>query len=801
MKLSVVLTHPIQYYAPWFRHITRNCPKLDLTVLYATMPTPEQQGIGFGVPFTWDSSVTDGYRFRIVSDNHQGTDVSSRNFWGAHARGIGRAIEESSPDIVLLPGWHSATYLRALYFCRRRGIPLLFRGDTHLGNRPPGWKGRLWSARTRVLLRAFDGYLAVGMRVREYLRSFGVPDSQIFNCAHCVDNDFFFERAAPYQNAERRTELRRSFGLGDDDFVILFVGKLEEKKRPADVLDAAARFRGASVLMAGAGELNGHLHAQAERLNVRMVCPGFLNQSQLGQAYAAADCIVLPSDWGETWGLVVNEAMATGLPCIVSDRVGCAPDLVKSGETGEIFRMGDTDALVLALEGIKQSKERGHDWTTACRARAALFSLEAATRGLVAACQHVSEKAVSRRPRVLACCGHMVIVAGLERMTFEVLRVLRERDVPVHCIVNSWENHRIVALVQQIGASWSEGRYMEGLDRHTRNPAKLVSACWDILVTSFGLLRDCWNFRPTHILMPEFKAALRNAPGLVILRILGVKVVMRLGNAPAPGHFYRRLWNWGIDRLVDEFVCNSQFTEKELLACGVPRRKVSYVYNTVPSRAGLNSNGSAHDWRKVIFVGQLIPEKGAHVLLDAVGLLATKGLDLKLDVVGDIAGWEAPRSAGYRQSLVKRASEPDLAGRVNFLGYREDVHALLAQAGIHCCPSQPEAREGFGVVVLEAKMAGIPSVVTSTGALPELIRHGEDGWICTDISVLALAEGIEKFLLDPAVAREAGEAASASLERFGRERFEEQWLEVFAQRHKLEKSSVDPSIPDEKLSH
>ena len=780
MKLSVVLTHPIQYYAPWFRHITRDCPKLDLTVLYATMPTPEQQGVGFGVPFTWDSSVTDGYRFRIVSDSHQGTNVSSRSFWGAHARGIGRALDESSPDVVFLPGWHSATYLRVLYFCRRRGIPVLVRGDTHLGNRPPGWKGHLWDAKMRVLLRAFDGYLAVGTRVQGYLKRFGVPESQIFSCAHCVDNDFFFERVAPYQNAERLTELRRSFGLRDDDFVILFVGKLEEKKRPADVLDAAARLRGASVLMAGAGELSGHLHAQAERLNVRMVCPGFLNQSQLGQAYAVADCLVLPSDWGETWGLVVNEAMATGLPCIVSDRVGCAPDLVKSGETGEIFRMGDTDALVSALERIKQGKERGHDWSAACRARAALFSLEAATRGLVAACQHVSEKTVSRRPRVLACCGHMVIVAGLERMTFEVLRVLRERDVPVHCIVNGWENDRIVALAQQIGASWSQGRYMEKLDRRTRNPVKLAAALWDILVTSSELLRDCWRFRPTHILLPEFMAALRNAPALVMLRMVGVKIVLRLGNPPAPGRFYRFVWKRSINHLVSAFVCNSKFTEKELLFCGIPKRKVSYVYNTVPSRSTSSCNGSKHDWRRVIFVGQLLPEKGLHVLLDAIGLLSTKGWDVKLDVIGDLERWEPPSFAGYRRRILTRAAQSDLAGRVNFLGYREDVPHLMANAGIHCCPSCPETREGFGLVNVEAKAAGIPSVVTPSGALPELIRHRDDGWVCSDGSPAAVAEGIEKFLVDPKMAAAAGQAALMSLERFDRASFARAWRCVFS---------------------
>jgi glycosyltransferase involved in cell wall biosynthesis len=780
VKLSVVLTHPIQYYAPWFRHIARNCPELDLTVLYATMPTPEQQGVGFGVPFTWDSSVTEGYQFRIVCDNHKATDVSSRKFWGVDARGIGYAIEESSPDVVLLPGWHSATYLRALYFCRSRGIPLLFRGDTHLGNRPPGWKGHLWDARTRLLLRAFDGYLAVGSRVREYLKNFEISETRIIDCPHCIDNELFAGQVAPYKSSAARSQLRQSLGIGVNEFVTLFVGKLDKNKRPSDLVHAAAELgAGICVLMVGAGELGDTLQAEARNLNVRLVATGFMNQSQLGTAYASADCLVLPS-FVETWGLVVNEVMSTGLPCVVSDRVGCAPDLVKSGETGEVFRMGDVADLAAALERVRQKTERGYDWNAACRARASLFSFEAATRGLVAGCRKVRKKSSVPRTRVLACCGHMVIVAGLERMTFEVLRVLRERDIPVHCVVNSWENHRIVALAEQIGASWSRGRYMATLDRHTRNPAKVFSAFSDILVTSSGLLRDCWRFRPTHVLLPEFLAALRNAPALVILRILGVKVVLRLGNPPIPGPFYEFIWKRVIDRLVNAFVCNSRFTEKELLAYGVPTRKVSYVYNTVPSRRNSSSNRFEHDWRKIIFVGQLIPEKGAHVLLDAVALLVTKAWDVTLDVVGDIEGWEPPSFKGYHQSLVRRASEPDLAGRVNFLGYREDVHSLLAQAGIHCCPSQPEQREGFGVVVLEAKMAGIPSVVTPTGALPELIQQGRDGWVCSDVSAGALAEGIEKFLVDAALTETAGKTAFLSLERFDRKSFAQGWWRIFS---------------------
>src|SRR5206468_11090595 len=168
-----------------------------------------------------------------------------------------------------------------------------------------------------------------------YLNAFGIPESQVFNGPHCVDNDFFSAQAALYQTTETRPELRQSLGINIHDFVILFVGKFENKKRPVDAVRAAARLGpGVSLLMVGMGELNEELHVAAQRLNVRVVFAGFLNQSQRGRAYAAADCLVLPSDWGETWGLVVNEAMATGVPCVVSDRVGCAPDLVQSGSTG-----------------------------------------------------------------------------------------------------------------------------------------------------------------------------------------------------------------------------------------------------------------------------------------------------------------------------------------------------------------------------------------------------------------------------------------------------------------------------------
>jgi len=276
-------------------------------------------------------------------------------------------------------------------------------------------------------------------------------------------------------------------------------------------------------------------------------------------------------------------------------------------------------------------------------------------------------------------------------------------------------------------------------------------------------------------------------------------VVLRLGNAPDPGRRFRWIWRVGVNPFVDLFVSNSPFTDRELAAHGIAERKRTTIAHTVPTRADRSLNaglararainevegpdldvaGAERDPRRIIYVGQIIPEKGLSILLEAMALLVARGHDVRLDVVGRIDGWVPPEHEPYRAAVLARAQEPDLRDRVRFLGYRDDVPALLEQAGIHCCPSTPAIREGFGIVVIEAKRAGIPSVVFRSGNLPDLIRHREDGWICDDDTPAALVEGIEYFL-DPRHLRLAMAAAGASSRGFSRERFEQSWNAVFA---------------------
>ena len=788
IRVTAVLTHPVQYYAPWFRWITAHVPSLDLQVVYASSPDSRQQGAGFGREFTWDLPLTSGYASTIVRDARPSDRFDTGHFRGLDVPAIGDAIRNSKPDVVVVFGWYSVTLVRAIRAARRLGVPVLYHGDTNLQSAPGGWRRWLWVAKTRWLLSYFDGYLAVGVRSAAFLRYFGVPDARIFHTPHCVDNDRFADAAAWRRCTNRRQEIRQALGLPIDAFIVLFAGKLEAKKHPMDLVHAlAAMTPPAHLAIAGTGPLESAVVDAAAQAGVGVTRLGFVNQSEMPRVYAAADCLALPSDARETWGLVVNEALAAGLPGVVSDQAGCAPDLAGAA-TGAVYAaMEPTELLhnfTSALTDVRDRLRDGHDFTKACLGRAGAHSFARTAAGLERACAAVTattgraETSRAHVPRVVACCGGMVLVSGLERMTFEILRVARERGAVIHCIVNWYDSSRIVDLAERLGASCSTGFYLHRIGREAANPVMLAKVLIDIARTSGGLLRDAFWFRATHVFVSDHMTVMRNAPALALLRLTGRRVIVRLGNAPEPGRFYSWVWRLAINPFVDLFVSNSAYTDRHLAEHGIPARKRRTIPHTAPARVRLDALINGRDSRRLIYVGQIIPEKGVDLLLDAVGLLAARGCDVRLDIVGRMDGWVPPAAAQYREQLLARAAAPDLSDRVRFLGAREDVPELMAGAAVHCVPSRAEQREAFGVVVVEAKQAGIPSVVTRSGALPELVTHGEDGWVCREETAEAIAEGIDYFLT-PGRLPQAMAAARTSAGLYSRDRFERAWGAVF----------------------
>jgi glycosyltransferase involved in cell wall biosynthesis len=393
IKLGVVASHPIQYQAPWFRNLAE---RVDLTVIFACQLDAKAQGKDFGRAFVWDVDLLSGYRHEFLTNISQSPDTA--RFFGCDTPAVGDRINKENFDAVILTGWNLKSYWQASEVCRKRGIPVLVRGDSQLETPRSKVRQLIKKVVYPILLKRFDGFLCVGTRNREYLKYYGVGDERIFSAPHFIDNDWFSARAVEGD----RVQIRSQWGCREDEVVVLFAGKFIEEKRAVDLLRAVASLPESIhplVVMVGGGELESCLRTAASEAGIRVVFTGFKNQSELPELYAAADAIVLPS-YSETWGLVVNEAMACGIPAVVSDACGCAPDLVEDGVTGFTYPCGDVVALAVCLKEIVRLTRAGHDWRPSLREKLERYSVQTCSDGTIEALYKLTEyrREVSRKP-------------------------------------------------------------------------------------------------------------------------------------------------------------------------------------------------------------------------------------------------------------------------------------------------------------------------------------------------------------------------------------------------------------------
>ena len=391
-RIGILATHPIQYYVPWYRHLAE---RAEVEVFFAQHQTREAQGAaGFGVAFDWDVPLLEGYRHRFLANRAERPDVD--RFLGCDTPEIADIVRPARFDAFVVHGWATKSYWQAIWACWRSGTPVLVRGDSQLDTpRHPGWRVAKYPL-YRLLVPRFDGYLVVGARARAYLRHYGADARRMFFAPHAVDNDFFGQRADGLR--AERAPLRERWGIPAGATVALFCGKFIPAKRACDfarAVGAASRAcPGLWGLMVGDGSLRPGVEAMARREGWPIRFAGFLNQTEIPAAYAAGDVLVLPSD-SETWGLVVNEAMASGLPALVSERVGCAPDLVVEGETGGVFPVGDVAALAGGLERLARDPDGRAAQGARARRRVACDSIAAAVEGTLAAVESLRR---DRRP-------------------------------------------------------------------------------------------------------------------------------------------------------------------------------------------------------------------------------------------------------------------------------------------------------------------------------------------------------------------------------------------------------------------
>lgn len=382
-RIAFVVSHPIQYLVPLYQKLAGR-DDVDVKIFF-TWHAGERavDDPGFGRPIEWDIPLTEGYAFERVAN--VASAPGTHKFLGLRNPMLFDRVMSWQPDVVHINGWAWLSHLQLLHGLKRRGVPTLFFGDSHLLDGKAN--GPRWWIKSAVLRRVYSwptACLFAGSANRAYFETFGVPPQRLYPCPHAIDVGRFAEPAA--QREEAAARWRSELGIAADRKVLLYAGKFEAKKRPAELMQAFAQLPDPSLVlvMAGSGELQGEIDAIAAGDPARFRILPFQNQSRMPIVYRLGDIFVLPSGFGESWGLAVNEALACGRPVIVSDRVGCAPDTVDAS-CGRIFCSNDWSEFGRTVAAMFGDPDKLADMRRAAAERARAFDVGVAETTLVAA--------------------------------------------------------------------------------------------------------------------------------------------------------------------------------------------------------------------------------------------------------------------------------------------------------------------------------------------------------------------------------------------------------------------------------
>ncbi len=349
-KLAIITTHPIQYYAPVFK-LLHERQKITIKVFYTWGESSlKKYDPGFDKKIEWDTPLLDGYPYEWVKNDAK--EAGTHHFNGIINPGLTSQVKAWNPDAVLVYGWAFNSHLKIIRYFKDK-VPVLFRGDSTLLDRQKGIKALLKGIFLKWVYRHVDHAFYVGTNNKAYFKKHGLKDNQLSFAPHAIDNARFA--------ADRKNEaalLRQSLGIKEDELIIMFAGKFEEKKDPILLMEAFLNLSkpGIHLLFIGNGPLEVQLKLNAKG-NDNIHFMDFQNQSMMPVTYQACDLFCLPSKGpGETWGLAINEAMACGKAILVSDRVGCVVDLVKSGQNGATFKAAEINDITGCLQQLTNDK-------------------------------------------------------------------------------------------------------------------------------------------------------------------------------------------------------------------------------------------------------------------------------------------------------------------------------------------------------------------------------------------------------------------------------------------------------------
>ncbi|TAF75568.1 MAG: glycosyltransferase [Bacteroidetes bacterium] len=362
-KIAIITTHPIQYYAPLFRELAKSID-FDFHVFYTKGDTKNYQfDASFGKKINWDIPLLDGYSYTFLENTSKKAEKSG--FWSIKNPELIKKIKNYKADAILVFGWNYESHFSAIRYFKGK-IPIFFRGDSTLLDVSNFLKSALRTLILKFIYRYIDYAFYVGQSNKHYYLKYGLKEENLFYSSHSIDNQRF-DSVSETQKEELK-KLKIKLFIKENEKVILFCGKFIDKKNPEFLIKCFldVNFNDVHLVLVGNGELEISLKNKYQNESKIHFLP-FQNQSKMPMIYRLGNVFCLPSKGpGETWGLAVNEAMACGLVAVVSNKCGCAADLIIEGKTGYVFESENKidltqklkKAIVLCSEPAIEQKQK-----------------------------------------------------------------------------------------------------------------------------------------------------------------------------------------------------------------------------------------------------------------------------------------------------------------------------------------------------------------------------------------------------------------------------------------------------------
>ncbi len=330
-RLFIFDTHPIQYRAPVFRDLHQR--GVDLQVFYFSDRFDGKKWwfgeVGKIPKQVWNVPLLDGYPSIVL-----------KRKWGllSFFLSIKKLFSHQPPTGAVIYGWYLPEHWILWALCDWYRVPLIFVGET-FETGSASWRKSLKKVLHPLFFKKVSQVISIGNKTHDFYRHLRIPEERITRAKYCVDTSFF--QMPGHEAKEVRRRIRDKYKIPHNAFVVLFVGRLFERKRPSDLIlihKLLDRYPNFYTLIVGNGPQEEYLKHLAQGES-KIIFAGFKDQNETKEMYHASDVFVMPSEF-ETWGLVINEAFAAGIPAVVTHRCGAANDLVEPGETGYVYPVG-----------------------------------------------------------------------------------------------------------------------------------------------------------------------------------------------------------------------------------------------------------------------------------------------------------------------------------------------------------------------------------------------------------------------------------------------------------------------------